>query len=387
MAESKKITVAQILPTIENGGVERGVFDLSKFALSCQDLEMIVISASGSMLKRFQQHKIKHINLPVNSKNPIQIILNIFRIRKIIKKYDIDICHVRSRAPAWSVYFACKKTRCKFLTTFHGLYSFKGLFSNNSFLKRKYNSIMVQSNLIIAVSNFIKNHIIKEYLVAEDRIKVIHRGSDIKYFNKDNVHKERIVKLIEKLQLTDDKNVILLPGRFSSWKGHNLLLDALERIKSEDFICLMVGKSNNSYTDDLEKKIKEKDLQGKVRILGQISDMPALYMISSVILSTSTRPEAFGRIAIEAGAMEKIIIATNLGGAKETVINGETGFLFDHKNPSELCQKIQHTLSLDLEKRQEMGKKARKRVEEYFSSEKMMSDTVEIYKNIIVKYY
>jgi len=161
----------------------------------------------------------------------------------------------------------------------------------------------------------------------------------------------------------------------------------LERIKSEDFICLMVGKSNNSYTDDLEKKIKEKDLQGKVRILGQISDMPALYMISSVILSTSTRPEAFGRIAIEAGAMEKIIIATNLGGAKETVINGETGFLFDHKNPSELCQKIQHTLSLDLEKRQEMGKKARKRVEEYFSSEKMMSDTVEIYKNIIVKYY
>ena len=379
---NKKITVAQILPTIENGGVEWGVLDLSKFSLSCDNLDIIVISAGGSMLKQFQRHKIRHIYLPVHSKNPIRIILNIFSIVKIIKKYNIDICHARSRAPAWSTYFACKKASCKFVTTFHGSYSFKGFLSSNSFLKRKYNSIMVRSGLIIAVSNFIKSHIIKEYLVPESKVKVIHRGSDVEYFNKDNVNKERIVKIIEKLQLTDDKSVILLPGRFTSWKGHDLLLDALSMIKSEDFICLMVGKSNESYINNLEKKIGESGLSGKVKILSHVSDMPALYMISSVVLSTSTRPEAFGRIATEAGAMEKIIVATNLGGSKETIVDLETGFLCDHQSSSDLSKKILHVLSLDLEKRKEIGVKARHRVKKYFSSEKMISDTIEIYRNL-----
>lgn len=379
---NKKITIAQILPSIESGGVERGVFDLSKFSLSCGDIKIIVISAGGSMIKKFQQHKIHHIKLPVNSKNPITIILNIFRLTKIIKKYNINICHARSRAPAWSTYFACKRTKCKFITTFHGVYSSKGFFSKNSFLKRRYNSIMVKPNLIIAVSNFIKKHIIAEYPISESRIKVIHRGSDIEYFNKSNIHKERIVKIIEKLQLNDDKNIILLPGRFTSWKGHDLLLDALNKIKSENFICLMVGKSNIRYTNNLEKKIVDLKLEGKIKILDHISDMPALYMISSIVLSTSTRPEAFGRIATEAAAMEKIIIATNLGGAKETIIDGKTGFLFNHKDALELSQKILHVLSLNLDKREEMGKTARKRVEEDFSSQKMLSDTIKIYQNL-----
>tara|TARA_Y100000385_G_scaffold49076_1_gene45563 strand:+ start:33289 stop:34443 length:1155 start_codon:yes stop_codon:yes gene_type:complete len=379
---NKKITIAQILPSIESGGVERGVFDLSKFSLSCGDIKIIVISAGGSMIKKFQQHKIHHIKLPVNSKNPITIILNIFRLTKIIKKYNINICHARSRAPAWSTYFACKRTKCKFITTFHGVYSSKGFFSKNSFLKRRYNSIMVKPNLIIAVSNFIKKHIIAEYPISESRIKVIHRGSDIEYFNKSNIHKERIVKIIEKLQLNDDKNIILLPGRFTSWKGHDLLLDALNKIKSENFICLMVGKSNIRYTNNLEKKIVDLKLEGKIKILDHISDMPALYMISSIVLSTSTRPEAFGRIATEAAAMEKIIIATNLGGAKETIIDGKTGFLFNHQDALELSQKILHVLSLNLDKREEMGKTARKRVEEDFSSQKMLSDTIKIYQNL-----
>jgi glycosyltransferase involved in cell wall biosynthesis len=379
---TQKKVIAQILPTIENGGVERGVFDLSKAALNLEDLDILVISAGGSMISQFNKYKIKHIKLPVNSKNPITIFFNIFRLSKIIKKYNIDICHARSRAPAWSVYFACKGTKCKFLTSFHGLYSFSGLISKKSIFKKFYNSIMVKPNLIIAVSNFIKNHIITEYKIPENKIKVIHRGADIDYFSQDKVFNARIIKVTEDLNLLEDKNIILLPGRFTFWKGHNLLLEALEEIRHENFICLMVGKSNKSYNQNLEKLIKAKGLAGKVKMLDHFCDMPALYMISSIVLSTSTRAEAFGRIAIEAGAMEKIIIATNLGGAKETIIDGETGFLFDHTNPSELAKKIQYVLSLNIAKKEEMGKKSRLRIEKYFSSQKMILDTLKIYQEL-----
>jgi len=382
VATINKVKIAQILPSIENGGVERGVLDLAKFALSQDDLEILVISSGGSMIRQFERYKIKHIKLPVNSKNPIVILLNILRLARIIKKYKINICHARSRAPAWSTYFACKITKCKFITTFHGVYSFGGLLFKRSYFKKLYNSIMVKPNLIIAVSNFIKDHIINEYKISENKIKVIHRGSDLDYFCKSKVYNARVVKIIEQLRLKEDKNIILLPGRFTSWKGHDLLLNALEDIRSEDFICLMVGKSNKSYNHYLEKLIKAKGLSGKVQMLDHVSDMPALYMIATVILSTSTRPEAFGRIATESGAMEKIIIATNLGGAKETIIDGETGFLFNHEDPSELSQKIQHVLLLNNDKREEIGKKARKRIEDHFSSQKMILDSLDIYRKI-----
>jgi glycosyltransferase involved in cell wall biosynthesis len=381
-SSSSKITIAQILPNIENGGVERGVLDLSKAAKKHDDLELIVISAGGSMISQFDKYKIKHIKLSVNSKNPLIIFFNIFQLARIIKKYQINICHARSRAPAWSTYFACKLTKSKFLTTFHGVYSLKGFIAKKSFFKKLYNAIMVKPNLIIAVSNFIKNHIQQEYKIPENKIQVIHRGVDLDYFSCEKVSNARIVKIIENLKLQEDKNIILLPGRFTSWKGHDLLLDALEDIRAENFICLMVGKSNQSYNNHLQKLIKAKGLAGKVQMLDHVSDMPALYMISTIILSTSTRPEAFGRIAIEAGAMEKIIIATNLGGAKETILDNETGFLFNHENAQELSEKIKKLLSLDLKIREEMGIKARERIEKYFSSKKMISNILDLYRNI-----
>jgi glycosyltransferase involved in cell wall biosynthesis len=381
-SSSSKITIAQILPNIENGGVERGVLDLSKAAKKHDDLELIVISAGGSMISQFDKYKIKHIKLSVNSKNPLIIFFNIFQLARIIKKYQINICHARSRAPAWSTYFACKLTKSKFLTTFHGVYSLKGFIAKKSFFKKLYNAIMVKPNLIIAVSNFIKNHIQQEYKIPENKIQVIHRGVDLDYFSCEKVSNARIVKIIENLKLQEDKNIILLPGRFTSWKGHDLLLDALEDIRAENFICLMVGKSNQSYNNHLQKLIKAKGLVGKVQMLDHVSDMPALYMISTIILSTSTRPEAFGRIAIEAAAMEKIIIATNLGGAKETILDNETGFLFNHENAQELSEKIKKLLSLDLKIREEIGIKARERIEKYFSSKKMISNILDLYRNI-----
>lgn len=381
-SSSSKIIIAQILPNIENGGVERGVLDLSKASNKYDDLKLIVISAGGSMIGQFDKYKIKHIKLSVNSKNPLIIFFNIFRLARIIKKYQINICHARSRAPAWSTYFACKLTKSKFLTTFHGVYSLKGLIAKKSFFKKLYNAIMVKPNLIIAVSNFIKNHIQQEYKIPENKIQVIHRGADLDYFSRKKVLNARIVKIIDNLKLQEDKNIILLPGRFTTWKGHDLLLKALEDIRSENFICLMVGKSNQKYNNYLQKLIKAKGLAGKVQMLDHVSDMPALYMISTIVLSTSTRPEAFGRIAIEAGAMEKIIIATNLGGARETILDNKTGFLFNHESSRELSEKIKKVLSLDPKTREEMGIKARERIEKYFSSEKMISNILDIYRNI-----
>jgi glycosyltransferase involved in cell wall biosynthesis len=371
--------LAQLLPSINTGGVERGVLDLSKEIQKNKDLDGIVISSGGKMLEDFKKYGITHIKLPVNSKNPIVIFLNIFRLIKIIKKYQINIIHARSRAPAWSGYYACKWTNCRFITTFHGTYSTNLFFKSYSPLKKKYNSIMTKSDKIIAVSNFVKDNILQNYYCDENKIKVIHRGVDLEYFSANNISDERIKNIKKTLNLPKNKKIILLPGRFTSWKGHFLLLEALKSLDKSKYHCLMVGKSDKKYISKLRKKISKYKLENNISIFDSISDMPSLYLVCDIILSTSIRPEAFGRIAIEAGAMEKIIIASNIGGSKETVIDNKTGFLFNPNNPVELTEKIEKCLLLDIKMTKEIEKNAKKRIEESFSSKKMIKNTMEIY--------
>ncbi len=399
MADKKLSVIMQILPALNSGGVERGVVDIAKVTASA-GFKSIVVSSGGSMTQQFEHSKVKHIELPLNSKNPFTIYQNSKKLAKIIQEYQVDLVHIRSRSPAWSAYLVCKKTvkskGCKMISTFHGSYSSAFLSKKVSQWKLKYNAVMLKPKFIIAVSGFIKNYIYQNYSaienLAEKEIRVIHRGVDLKYFCNSKVSQSRIVQLIKKWDLPEwdssgDKQIIMLPGRITGWKGHEFLISALAKVQNQNFFCIMVGdpKEHEKFAKYLEQKIKKNNLQGKIKIVGETKDMPAAYLISDMVISASTKPEAFGRVAVEAGAMGRIIIATNIGGSLETVIDGETGFLVEVNNIDKLAKLIDQVLVMEKTKKEQMQQNAIKHITNNFSNQKMLDETIKFYKEILSK--
>ncbi len=379
--------IMQVLPALVSGGVERGAIDVANFIVK-SGFKSIIVS-SGGIMQSFLNKDVKHITLNVKSKNPFIIFRNIKRIRKLIVEYKVDILHVRSRAPAWSSYFAVKGTKCKLVNTQHGTHSINFIGKSQSKLKKRYNEIMFKGVKVIAVSNFIKNYIKECYpqYFDDGKIEVIHRGVDLKLFDPTKVSNEVKINLIQKWNIPSDKKIIMLPGRITFWKGHEFLLDSLKLLKREDYLCLFVGDftSKLDYKKRLEKKISFLGLEKQVKFTGSSSNMTAIYSICDVVISASVEPEAFGRVAIEAQAMKKIIIATDIGGSKETIINNKTGFLVEVNNTKEMSQKIDDILSINEEDRQRIGIEARKNVVENFSNDLMYKKTLKVYKNLLKK--
>jgi glycosyltransferase involved in cell wall biosynthesis len=388
ISQEKKPVVMQILPGLQSGGVERGVIDIAK-ALKKSDFEPIVVSKGGILVYQLREAGIAHIELPVHSKNPLTIYSNNKKIAKLIAEYHVDIVHVRSRAPMWSAYFACKKTHTKLVATVHGTYSLN-LFGWKIFpLKRIYNALMLKADEIIAVSGFIKDYLIKNYqknhlTSLADKIVTIQRGAELGYFDYAKVSKSRIIDLSKKWHLPDDKKIILMPARFTAWKGHEFLIEALSQVKN-DFFCVMIGSDHGhkKFRKRIENKIVEKNLAGKVQLCGICKDMPTAYAVSHLVVCPSVRAEAFGRIAIEAQASSRIIIATKIGGSLETVIDGKTGFLVEVGDVEKFAQLIDKALEMPKEEADEMGVAGRKNIEENFSNEKMCNETIKVYREVL----
>lgn len=380
MEDSKQKVILQIIPSLESGGVERGTIDIAK-SLKDQNFLPIVISSGGVLTYDLREAKIDHFELDVKSKNPLTIFLNIQKIVEIIEHFKVDLVHVRSRAPMWSAYYACKKTKTKLVSTIHGTYSLDFLFWKNFSLKKFYNSIMFKANTIIVVSNYIKNYLLRNYQQNfAELIQVIQRGVDLQYFNRDKVSKNRIIDLIKKWNLPEDKKMIIMPARFTSWKGHEFLIEALAKVKN-DFFCVMVGSDHGhkNYRKKIEQKIVKENLAGKIRIVDACRDMPATYQLAHFVVAPSVRPEAFGRVAIEAQASAKIIVATKIGGALETIIDGETGFLVEPFDIESLAKAIDKILEMSREETEKFGVAGRKNVEDNFSNDLMCQKTIEAY--------
>ena len=380
MEDSKQKVILQIIPSLESGGVERGTIDIAK-SLKKQNFSPIVISSGGVLTYDLKEAKITHFELDVKSKNPFTIFLNIKKIAEIIDEYKVDLVHVRSRAPMWSAYYACKKTKTKLVSTIHGTYSLDFLFLKNFSLKKIYNSIMFKADSIIVVSNYIKNYLLRNYQGNfADQIQTIQRGVDLQYFNRDKVSKNRIIDLIKKWNLPEDKKMIIMPARFTSWKGHEFLIEALAKVKN-DFFCVMVGSDHGhkNYRKKIEQKIIKENLAGKIRIVGACRDMPATYQLAHFVVAPSVRPEAFGRVAIEAQASAKIIVATKIGGALETIIDEQTGFLVEPFDTESLAKAIDKILLMSKEETEKLGVAGRKNVEDNFSNDLMCQKTIEVY--------
>ena len=376
----KNYSVLQVLPHLNSGGLVSGAIEVSE-ALQKSGMRSFVASEGGRREREITRTGGKVFNFSLGSKNPLIIFLNIYKLSRIIKKYKINIIHARSRAPAWSAYFAAKKMGIPFVATFHGTYSIQ----NN--LKKKYNSIMVKADKVIAISSFINKHILSNYKVDQEKIVTVHRGINIEKFDYLKVSNERLIAFSKKFNIPEDSFVILLPGRITRWKGHILLIEAISKLKRSDIICLFVGdlQGRNKYFAELNKTIDKFKLKNNFRIISNQSDMSAIYKLSDVVVSASLEPEAFGRVVAEAQAMGRPTVAVNHGGGPEIIIDGETGWLFRPGDANDLADKINKALNLNINDREKMSVKAIERAKLNFNNEMMCAKILNIYAELINK--
>ncbi len=378
MSSNKKYSVLQVLPHLNSGGLVSGAIEISS-ALVKNNFESFILSEGGRRGREIERDGGNLLSLNVASKNPFIIYKNVYEILKIIKKYEISIIHARSRAPAWSAYYAAKKASIPFITTFHGTYGIENK------LKRKYNSVMVRSNKVIAISNFIKEHIIKNYNISSDKIVTIHRGINLSHFDASSVSDERLISFTNKLNIPEDSYVVLLPGRLTRWKGHILLIEAMAQLKRKDIVCLFVGdmQGRKKYYNELKNLINKYNLNTNFRIVDNQIDIAAVYKLADVVVSASTDPEAFGRVVAEAQAMGRPTVAVNHGGAPEIIENGVTGWLFNPGSSSDLAKKINIAINISESERNHMALESTKRIKMFFDNKNMCKQTINLYNEII----
>ena len=345
---SSDLKVLQVIPKLGYGGAETGCYDIAHY-LPENNCKSFIVTSGGELLKFVDRKKVKIFRLPVQSKNPLLILINAFILIGIILVYNISLVHARSRAPAWSCLLATKITGRKFVTTFHGTYNFK------SNIKKIYNSVMTRADLIIAGSNFIFSHIKKnysKYLNEKKKLMVIFRGINVDYFDPTTKIEIDEKKLLKKWEIEKDKKIILLPGRLTSWKGQEVFIEAINLVNIElgyeAFYAVILGsdQGRDLYKKKLIRLSEQYRLSKQIRFIDHCKDMALAYKVSDIIVSASTEPEAFGRVAVEAQSMEKPIIASNIGGSNETIINEKTGFLYEAGNAKSLSDKILKTLNI-----------------------------------------
>ena len=377
--------VLQVIPKMGYGGAETGCYDIGHY-LAEKNCKSYIITSGGPLLKFIRKDKVKIFRLPVQSKNPILILLNTIFISLIIIFLRINIVHARSRAPAWSCFLSCKITRTKFVTTFHGVYNF-----SNS-LKKFYNSVMVRSNLVIAGSNYIFNHIQENYshlINNKKRLLVIFRGINTEYFDNSNITNDKVQNVYSALNLSSEKFKILLPGRLTRWKGQEMFIESLNLLKKkynkENFQGIILGshQGRTVYFKKLISLIEKYGLKRDIIFIKHIKEMPVAYYVSDIVVSSSIEPEAFGRISVEAQAMRRPILASNHGGSKETIVNGKSGFLFDNNNPESLAENLNKLMEMDKDKLQSIGNEGRKNILKKFDVEQMCYSTFLEYKKLI----
>ena len=382
---SSNIKVLQVIPKLGYGGAETGCFDIAHY-LPENNCESFIVTSGGELLKFVDKKKVKIFKLSVQSKNPLLILINSIILIGIILLNNISIVHARSRAPAWSCLLASRITGRKFVTTFHGTYNFKNNF------KKFYNSVMIRSDLIIAGSNFIFSHIkdnYSEYLNDKKKLMVIFRGINVDYFDASTTLENDEKKLLKKWDIEKDKKIILLPGRLTSWKGQEVFIEAINLINIElgyqAFYAVILGSDQGReiYKKKLVRLSEQYRMTKQIRFIDHCNNMALAYKVSDLIVSASNEPEAFGRVSVESQSMEKPIIASNIGGSKETIINEKTGFLFDSNNAKSLCKQILKVINMEETSLKMIGAEGRKNVNQRFNVEKMCFSTYSEYKRLL----
>jgi len=376
--DPRNLTVLQVLPSLVTGGVERGTIEITQ-AIAGAGGRALVASAGGRLVTAIERAGGHHITLPLTRKNPFAIGRNADLLSTIIRAERVQIVHARSRAPAWSAWLACRRTGAHFVTTYHGTYN------ENLPFKRHYNAVMAKGERVIAASQFIAKLIAERHRTDPARIRLIPRGVDPVAFDPTAVSGERVMRLLRTWRLPEDALVVALPGRLTDWKGQGVLIDAIARMARRDVYCVLVGAEQGRarYTARLVARAEALGIADRLRLAGECDDVPAAMMLADVVVHASTRPEAFGRVVIEAQAMARPVIASDLGGPVETVEHGVTGWRVPPGDAATLAEAIEAVLALPQDALDEVGANARTAVLNGYTVTAMQAATLGVYRELV----
>lgn len=370
----------QVLPALDSGGVERGTLEVAE-ALVRGGLRAIVASAGGRLVRDLEGLGARHVTLPLRAKDPITLWRNAGRLASLIVRHRVAVIHARSRAPAWSARLAAQRTGARWVTTYHGVYGegFPG--------KRLYNAVMASGERVIAISRFVAEHVVARHGTDPHRIRIIPRGVDPRLFDPACVAPDRTARLRAAWGVPEHAPLVLFPGRLSRWKGQQVLIQALALMTRSDTFAVFAGDAGGSggHARHLARLAAAAGLRDRIRFTGHVADMPAALAAADVVVSASIRPEAFGRVVIEAQAMARPVVATAHGGAAETVEDGATGLLVPPNDPAALASALDRLLALPADERRALGDRARRTVLTRYSSAHMTQATLAVYRELLAE--
>ena len=382
-SESQRISqpvIVQILPALNLGGVERGTIEMAR-AITAAGGKAVIISSGGQLVPQLQRVGAHHITLPVHVKNPFKWGRVRRQLRTHLKEQGADIVHVRSRAPAWIALPVAKKLGIASISTIHGKFKAQNIF------KKIYNAKILSAQKLIAISQHVKAGILAQHKIEglSEKIKIIHRGVDIDYFNPAKVSQARIINQAQILGLPDDRPVIMLPARPTAWKGHKILLDAIAKMGRLDISVVLLGiaHEHSSYYEMMKRHVARLRIESLVRFAPKTNDMPASLMLADVVVMPSIEPEPFGRVAVEAQAMGRPIVAFGHGGAVESIIDRKTGFLAEPNNVDSIVKALEEALSLGPRKRRNWANSSQEHVTTHFTTTKMCDETLALYDDLL----
>lgn len=385
----RRPTILQIVPRLDTGGAELTTIEITEAVVAAGG-RALVVTEGGRMAPVIAKRGGTLIEMPASSKNPLVMLANARRLAAVIGAENVDLVHARSRAPAWSAFRAARATGRPFVTTYHGAYN------ETNIAKRFYNSVMARGDLVIANSHYTAGIVRSRYGAPEARIRVIHRGVDVRAFDPGRVSSDRIAALRRRWGLQDGERVILQAARLTSWKGQSTLIEAAGRLIGsmvlERSVVVLAGddQGRTAYRDALAERITKLGLGGRIRLVGHCEDMPAAFMLAHVTVVASTEPEAFGRTAAEAQAMGCPVIATDIGAPPETVLaagrvgpDEATGWLVPPGDADALAESLAEALALTGEPRARHSARARAHAVHNFSLTAMQSATLAVYDELL----
>ncbi|WP_208976221.1 glycosyltransferase family 4 protein [Polycladidibacter stylochi] len=381
-------TIMQVIPDLQTGGAERTTLDVAE-AIIAKGWRSLVVSQGGRMVAELCQMGATHVELPVKSKKPWVIYQNIARLQKLVERYNVQLIHARSRAPAWSAYYAAKRCQLPFVTTYHGIYK------ETNWFKARYNSVMTKADCAIANSKYTQSLMWQRNPSCQNRTTVIYRGSDLQAFQESAVSEERRQKLRTAWGLSGGEHIVLTIARITGWKGHKTIIQAAKLLKERGlnqltFVFAGDTQGREEYKAELEQLIAANGLTGAVKLVGHCHDVPAALSLAEYSVVASTEPEAFGRAAVEAQAAGVPVIVSNIGAVPETVLvppvvtdSLRTGWHFEAGNAEDLAQKLALVNALPTIERQGLVKRAREHVTGAFSKQQMCDKTIAVYEELL----
>ncbi len=377
-------TLLQVTPSLNAGGVETMTLEMSR-AIVAAGFRSLVASSGGALQGELIAGNGEMVNLPLRARDPVTLVANALRLRSLIARENVSLVHVRSRAPMFSASMAIGARSVPLVASYHGIYAAR------SPLKRWYNGAMTRGDMVIANSNFTRDHILSQHNVDPARIVVIPEGVDTDRFDPNAVSPRRVMAVRDAwgLPIGDTRRVILLAARMTGWKGHRLIIQALARAERRQGAALILtgetaGATN--YVAELRAEIAACDLTGQVSFVGNCDDMQAAFAAADLVVAPSTQAESFGRSVVEAGAMARPVLASNLGGHAETVDPGVTGWLVAGTDPQAWAQSLDDFLALDNQTVSKVGRAARMRVCRLYDLATMGAATLQAYAQVLERH-